>query len=83
MVQGHVRAEQSLIARNSKQSETWDRHPIKVVAHPTLRRFSVTGDIGTGSAGVLAKAIAKNSEIRLIELESPGGLVRETDLLVT
>jgi hypothetical protein len=68
VVQGHVRAEQSLIARNSKQSETWDRHPIKVVAHPTLRRFSVTGDIGTGSAGVLAKAIAKNSEIRLITL---------------
>ena len=42
----------------------------------------MTGDIGTGSAGVLAKAIAKTSEIRLNELESPGGLVRETDLLV-
>lgn len=69
-------------ARKSKITDGWEHRPMNVLALPERHRFSVTGDIGAGSAKALAKALAAHPNIRLIELESPGGFVREADLLV-
>jgi hypothetical protein len=60
----------------------WRRHALEVTPLPEMRRFSVQGDVGWGSARALEAAIAAHPEIRLLEIESPGGLVHEASLIV-
>ncbi len=49
---------------------------------PELKRFKVAGPISEGSAKILESSIVRHPEIRLVELESPGGFVREAELMV-
>lgn len=68
--------------RIASLSEQKVRPPVNVLALPELHRIFVSSEIGWGSARKLANAIAANPEIRLVELESPGGLVHEANLIV-
>ena len=66
----------------ASESRSWSRKPLQVPPLPELHRFSVTGSVGWGSAKAVEAAITANPEIRLIEIESTGGYVREADLIV-
>ena len=57
--------------------------PWIVIAQPALRRFIASGPIGDGSARVLADAIKAHPGLRLLELDSPGGLFVEAEQVVT
>lgn len=55
--------------------------PWTVVAHPELQRILATGLVGLGSAKALEQVILANPDIRVLQLESPGGLVVEETAL--
>ena len=61
----------------------WHYRPWIVIAQPALRRFIASGPIGDGSARVLADAIKAHPGLRLLELDSPGGLFDEAEQVVT
>jgi hypothetical protein len=66
----------------ASESRSWSKKPLQVLPLPELHRFSVTGGVGWGSAKAVEAAIAAHPEIRLMEIESTGGYVREADLIV-
>lgn len=61
---------------------SWTKKPWTVVAQPELHRLIASGRIGWGSAKALQAAIDNNPDLKLLELQSFGGLVHEEDLLV-
>lgn len=56
--------------------------PWTVIAMPELKRFVAVGDVDYGSAAALRKVVLHHPEIRLLEVDSPGGYVSEMDALV-
>jgi hypothetical protein len=56
---------------------TWVNKPWSVVAMPELNRIVATGSIGRGSAAELERVVRQHPELRLLELDSPGGFVSE------
>jgi hypothetical protein len=68
--------------RLALQAEKKERPPVNVLALPERHRIFVSNEIGWGSARKLAEAINANPDIRLVELESRGGLVHEANLMV-
>lgn len=66
----------------ASESRAWSKKPLQVMPLPELHRFSVTGGVGWGSAKAIEAAIAAYPEIRLMEVESSGGYVREADQIV-
>lgn len=58
-----------------------EKKPWEVYAYIEGRRFVAKGSIGYGSAKALGDVLAKHPEIRLLELDSPGGYILEMDQL--
>lgn len=63
--------------RSAPTNVPWAKHAIQIIVFPESKRFFVEGKVGDGSAKALANAIARHPDIKLIELESPGGFVDE------
>lgn len=76
---GEVQTERQL-GRNHER-EPWEKIPWTVTAQPELHRLIAKGDIGNGSAKALEKAIFENPDITLLEIDSPGGFVREEEMV--
>lgn len=66
----------------SEKKDLWTKIPWTVTAQPELRRFIAQGKIGFGSSTVLEKEINENPQLTLLEINSPGGLVHEENLIV-
>lgn len=60
-----------------RSDREWVHRPWSVLAMPELGRIVATGSIGEGSAAELQRVLRQYPQLRLLELDSPGGLVRE------
>jgi hypothetical protein len=65
-----------------RQIEAWENRPMHLLAQPQLHRLVMSGDIGWGSAAALERALAEHPQTKVLELESYGGFVHESNLLV-
>jgi hypothetical protein len=63
-------------------AKPWHNQAWSVVAIPELHRLAASGTLGKGSAEVLRDLMHQYPELKLIELDSTGGLVREEDQIV-
>lgn len=64
------------------ESKARQSRPWIVQAHPEMQRIIASGSIGWGSAKALEAVIQQNPQIKLLELDSYGGLVHEMHLIV-
>lgn len=71
-----------LVMQQATQREPWMDTPASVVGISEQHRLTLTGGIGWGSTKALAKALDAHPELRLIELESPGGISLEAGAMV-
>lgn len=70
------------VKRHPVQHEGWEKHPVSVIGLPELHRLALTGYLGLGSANAMTRAMDANPDLRLIELDSSGGLVSEANVMV-
>ncbi len=70
------------LAECEQRADKWASKPWAVTAMPELNRIVVTGSIGEGSARELERAILANPRLLLLQLDSPGGLVHEEELII-
>ncbi len=75
-------AYEKTLAACERADSTWVGKPWTVMAIPELNRIVATGSIGEGSAKALELAMLRNPGIKLLELDSGGGLVLEQDMLI-
>lgn len=64
------------------RQEANENTPWSVEFHPELNRLVASGPIGDHSANALVAAIAQHPNIKILELDSPGGLVSEMHSIV-
>lgn len=69
------------VAENREDSAHYGK-PWSVEYDPVLRRLVASGSIGEGSAKAMETVLAQHPNIKILELESLGGLVSERDLIV-
>lgn len=69
------------VAEDREDSARYKK-PWSVEYHPVLHRLIASGRIGEGSAKALDTAIVQHPSIKLLELESPGGLISERDQII-
>jgi membrane-bound ClpP family serine protease len=67
---------------DAHQGAAWESRPVRVLAEPQWHRLSLQGDMGWGSAAALERALREYPQTQVLELESPGGFVHESDLMV-
>ncbi|WP_144731165.1 MULTISPECIES: hypothetical protein [Comamonadaceae] len=65
-----------------QRTSKWISKPWTVTAMPELNRIVVSGSIGEGSAKALERAILDNPHLKLLQLDSSGGLVHEEELMI-
>lgn len=71
-----------MMAACERSDSKWINRPWSVRADRELNRIVVSGDIGWGSAQALKEVVERNPHLRLIQLESYGGLVHEKNLMI-
>ena len=62
--------------------KSWVSRPMNVRYVPELNRIIASGSIGWDSARALEAALQAHPQVHLLQLDSPGGLVHERDLLI-
>jgi len=79
---GTITDQQGRQLRQMQEKEVWVETPWKVALHWDNSRMVASGDIGFGSAKALKAALDANPKVRLLELDSLGGLVHEENLII-
>ncbi len=75
-------AYERMLSECERRADKWISKPWAVTAMPELNRIVVSGSIGEGSAKALERTIMDNPHLKLLQLDSPGGLVHEKELII-